>query len=491
MESSTSFLMIESGLFQTLFGCKPFNKCQKLFITANLLSNYSPKLKRLTFTIMEQNNLTEQVLTNLRIDALNPMQEAAIDSMANNNELVLISATGSGKTIAFLLPIINWLQKDKKETQALIIVPSRELALQIEKVFKQMGTGFKITCCYGGHLRETEENNLIEPPAVIVGTPGRLADHIRRGNLTVAAIEWLVLDEFDKSLELGFEEEMSFIIGSLANIRKKMLTSATEAVEIPAFIGLQQPAKLNFIDENDVAEGLAIQVLQSDDKDKLNTLFKLVCYLGNRSTIIFCNHRETVERTSALLTQKGITNEFYHGAMEQQERDSALCKFRNGTVNVLVTTDLASRGLDIPNIRYIVHYHLPHTEDAFTHRNGRTARMDASGTAILILSEDEKLPVYIQSPITNIELPEHAELPEKPKWSTLFIAAGKKDKVNKVDIVGFLTHKGELKKEDIGLIEVKDFFSFVAIRKTKMGGALQLIKNEKIKNKKVKIEVAK
>ncbi|MDQ6763178.1 MAG: DbpA RNA binding domain-containing protein, partial [Bacteroidota bacterium] len=220
-------------------------------------------------------------------------------------------------------------------------------------------------------------------------------------------------------------------------------------------------------------------------------LFKLICYLGNRPTIIFCNHRESVERISNLLAEKGINNEFYHGGMEQQERDSALCKFRNGTTNVLVTTDLASRGLDIPNIRYIIHYHLPHTEDAFTHRNGRTARMEASGTAILILNEEETAPAYIQSDIEQIKLPEVDIIPEKPKWSTLFIAAGKKDKVNKVDIVGFLSHKAELKKEDIGLIEVKDFFSFVAVRKTKMGHTLQLIKNEKIKNKKVKIEIAK
>jgi superfamily II DNA/RNA helicase len=213
--------------------------------------------------------------------------------------------------------------------------------------------------------------------------------------------------------------------------------------------------------------------------------------LGNRSTIVFCNHREAVERTSNLLSEKGIYNEFYHGGMEQQERDSALSKFRNGTTNVLVTTDLASRGLDIANIRYIVHYHLPHTEDAFTHRNGRTARMEASGTAILILSEEENLPAYISEDVEQITLPEEAILPEKPKWATLFIAAGKKDKVNKVDIVGFLTNKGELKKEDIGLIEVKDFFSFVAIRKVKMNNVLHLIKDQKIKNKKVKMEVAK
>ncbi len=192
-----------------------------------------------------------------------------------------------------------------------------------------------------------------------------------------------------------------------------------------------------------------------------------------------------------LLSQKSIPNEFYHGALEQQERDSALCKFRNGTVNILVTTDLASRGLDIPHIRYIVHYHLPLTEDAFIHRNGRTARMDASGTAILILSPEEELPNYITGDVENIELPDTIVIPEKPKWTTLFIAAGKKDKVNKVDIVGFLAQKGELKKEDIGLIEVKDFFSFVAVRKLKVGQALERIKNEKIKNKKVKIEVAK
>src|SRR4029079_14473060 len=184
-------------------------------------------------------------------------------------------------------------------------------------------------------------------------------------------------------------------------------------------------------------------------------------------------------------------NEFYHGAMEQQERDSALCKFRNGTVNVLVTTDLASRGLDIPNIKYIIHYHLPATEEIFIHRNGRTARMDAGGTAILILSAEEKMPAYITDEVEHLQLPANSPLPDKPKWSTLFIAAGKKDKVNKVDIVGFLSNKGQLKQEDIGLIEVKDFFSFVAVRKVKIGETLERIKNQKIKNKKVKIEIAK
>lgn len=433
----------------------------------------------------------ENILTNLKIESLNEMQQEAIKANKNKEDFILLSATGSGKTLAFLLPILENLEEDNKNTQALIVVPSRELAMQIEQVFKIMGTGKKITATYGGHKREIEENTLVQPPAIIVGTSGRLCDHIRRGNITVDSIKTLVLDEFDKSLELGFLEEMKFIIDSLKNVQKKILTSATESVEIPAFIGLNNPEKINFLIPGQETEGLAIKAVFSEDKDKAETLFNLLCSLGNRSTIVFCNHREAVERTSKLLSEKGIYNEFYHGGMEQQQRDSALSKFRNGTTNVLVTTDLASRGLDIANIRYIIHYHLPHTEDAFTHRNGRTARMEASGTAILILSEDEKMPSYINGEVETISLPDDVILPEKPKWATLFIAAGKKDKVNKGDIVGFLTNKGQLKKEDIGLIDVKDFFSFVAIRKTKMNHTLHLIKNEKIKNKKVKMEVAK
>ena len=453
---------------------------------AGPLKSYAA-IKSRTFARMQPDY--DKILSAFKITALNEMQQAAIEAFKKPNDIILLSNTGSGKTLAFLLPLLELIDEPIQITQAMIIVPSRELALQIEQVFKTMGTGLKVTCCYGGHLRETEENNLLQAPALIIGTPGRLADHIRRGNIKTAGIKTLILDEFDKSLELGFHSEMSFIIGTLTNLEKRILTSATEAIEIPGFIELNDPVRLNFL-TGEPAAALAIQVLKSDGKDKLNSLFELVCMLGNRSMVVFCNHRESVERTSAYLSEKGLVNVFYHGALEQPERDSALGKFRNGSSNILVTTDLASRGLDIPNIRYIIHYHLPATEEVFTHRNGRTARMEASGTAILILSPEEKLPPYLND-AEEIVLPEVALLPEKPKWSTIFIAAGKKNKVNKIDIVGFLSNKGGLKKEDIGLIEVKDFHSFAAVRKTKMAHTLHLIKEEKIKNKKVKIEVAK
>lgn len=429
-------------------------------------------------------------LANLQIKSLNDMQESSLKANASNDDVVLLADTGSGKTLAFLLPVAQLLNKEKAVAQALIVVSSRELALQIEQVFKKMGTGFKITCCYGGHLRETEENNLRQAPSLIVGTPGRLADHIRRGNIVTSHIETLVLDEFDKSLEQGFEAEMSFIIQSLPKLRKRILTSATVAVEIPEFVGLKNPVEINFL-SGEKSPALEVYMVRSANEDKSNTLFELICTLGNRSTIVFCNQREFVEQVSQFLKDKGIINVFYHGAMEQQERDIALCKFRNGSSNLLVTTDLAARGLDIPNIRYIIHYQLPTSQESFVHRNGRTARMEASGTAILLLASHETVPVYIQPEPTAFNLQDKAPIPAKPDWTTFYISAGKKDKVNKIDIVGFLANKGRLKKEDIGLIEVKDFFSFVAVRKSKAGATLQNIKEEKIKNKKVKIDIAK
>ena len=433
-----------------------------------------------------------QALQNLSIEALNPMQIAYLEQSELHKHTVLLSNTGSGKTLAFLLPLWKNLQKDVKGVQAIIIVPSRELAIQIDDVLRKIGTGFKATLCYGGHKREIEENNLIEAPSVIIGTPGRLADHIRRHNFDPRTIHTLIIDEFDKSLELGFVDEMQLIIESMPSIENILLTSATEAVEIPDFIGLKDEKRIDFIDKNEKSEEqLSIYTVASEEKDKIESLFLLLCQIGSRPTIIFCNHRDAVERVNSLLLEKGIYSVFYHGGMEQYERDTAMCKFRNGTSLILVTTDLASRGLDIAHIRNIIHYHLPLSEEVFTHRNGRTARMDRSGNVFVLFSEEEELPSYITNVASEYASSKEYTLPEKPVWSTLYISHGKKDKINKIDIVGFLTNICQLKKEDIGLIEVKDFTSFVAIRKSKMSMVLELSKDKRIKNKKAKMAIAK
>lgn len=429
-----------------------------------------------------------KILQTLNIDALNPMQVAAVETISKHKNIILLSPTGSGKTLAFLLPVLKNLDGTNTKVQAMIITPSRELAIQIENVFKSMNTGFKVSCCYGGHKMSVEKNNLTEPPALLIGTPGRLLDHISRGNFTTEAIHTLVLDEFDKSLEMGFQEEMSAIIQTLGAVNKRILTSATKSLDIPVFTGINDPITLDYLNENQAMQGLRCNVLRSEHKDKLSTLFQLLCQLGGEQTLVFCNHREAAQRVSDSLTDSQVVNEYFHGGLEQHIRERVLGKFRNGSCNILVCTDLASRGLDIPDIKHVIHYHLTPNEEGYIHRNGRTARMNAEGDSYLILSADETVPTYIKEELNIIELPDTRVLPIKPMWGTLYIGKGKKDKLNKVDIVGFLMQKGNLKKEEIGLIEVKDFFSYVAVKRTKIRELLRTVRDERIKNMKTAIE---
>lgn len=432
----------------------------------------------------------QEVLKNLKISALNKMQEDTLAAFNKTNDLVLLSPTGSGKTLGYLLPILHAINPQKSGVQALILAPSRELALQIEQVFRSMGTGYKVNCCYGGHLMKTEKNNFQQLPTVLIGTPGRIADHINRKNFDPSSIHLLVLDEFDKSLELGYQQEMTYIISQLKEISKRILTSATKMTEIPVFTGISSPIELNYL--SDISpDSLTIKAVRSVGKDKLDALYRLICNIGNEASLVFCNHREAVDRISDLLWQKNLAHDVFHGGMEQEERERALIKFRNGSHRLLITTDLASRGLDIPEIRNIIHYQLPGDEKIWIHRNGRTARMKANGTAYLLLGQDEYMPPFIKNEPEYTELPSTVELPEPPAWITLYFSAGKKDKINKTDIVGFLLQKGKLQKDDLGLIEVLDFVSYAAVKWGKVNSVLDLTKNEAIKKKKVKIAISK
>ncbi|HEX8561669.1 MAG TPA: DEAD/DEAH box helicase [Flavobacterium sp.] len=433
---------------------------------------------------------SNNILLNLGIDSLNEMQHAAHEAILNEPNVLLLSPTGSGKTLAFLMPIFEVIDTDATGVQCLVLVPSRELALQIEHVWKKMGTGSKVNVCYGGHSIDTEIKNLSNPPAVLIGTPGRIADHLERRTFDPGNIETLVLDEFDKSLQLGFHQEMSFIIRQLPKINKRILVSATASIEIPRFTQVSNPHVLDFIPTEEETSNLTIRLVRAESKDKLETLFKLLCSLKSESAIIFCNHREAVERVSELLNAKGILATYYHGGMDQEERERALIQFRNGSVRYLITTDLAARGLDIPEIKHVIHYHLPAKEDEFTHRNGRTARMLASGTAYLLIHETEKKLDYIDYSTPEFKLDANAKLPKTPDFKTIYISGGKKNKLNKIDIVGFFSQKGKLDKTDLGLIEVKDFISFAAVKSSKVGDLLKNVREEKMKGKKFKIEVA-
>ncbi|MCF0039179.1 DEAD/DEAH box helicase [Dyadobacter fanqingshengii] len=427
-------------------------------------------------------------LAGLGITELNEMQQQANEAIQQNSEVVLLAPTGSGKTLAFLLPVASFLKLETDHVQCMVIVPTRELALQIEQVWKKMSTGFKVTCCYGGHDMRTEIRSLVEAPALIVGTPGRILDHIRRNSFTGRHISTLILDEFDKSLELGFQEEMSEIVRNLRNVKKKVLVSAT-TTKIPSFTSIKAPVTVDFVTNKNKSAGLTVvQVLA--EKDKMTTLVKLLSFLGAESTLIFCNQRDSVERISAVVKEEGIDCAYFHGKLEQEDRERTLIRFRNGSVLFLAATDLAARGLDIPDMKHVIHFELPMKGDEFTHRNGRTARMLAEGTAYILMDKEDKLPEYISSKPKVLDLPAKFAAPPVSDWVTIYISGGKKSKLNKMDIVGFLLQKGKLEKQDLGLIEVKDNISFAAVKRGKAKAMLQLIAPEKMKGKKYKIEVA-
>ncbi|MBQ8520163.1 MAG: DEAD/DEAH box helicase [Bacteroides sp.] len=440
--------------------------------------------------------LTPQItraLAHLKIESLNPMQETAIEGWRKGKDLILLSPTGSGKTLAYLLPLLETLQPEVEGVQTVVLVPSRELALQIDQVFKSMNTPYKVMSCYGGRPTMEEHRTMKGIcPSVIIGTPGRMNDHLGKANFEASKVRTLIIDEFDKCLEFGFQEEMASVIGQLPNLKRRFLLSATDAEEIPRFAGLNETLKLNFLNgEELISERIHIYKVWSPVKDKLETLYKLLCTLGSTSTLVFCNHRESVERVGNYLRSQKYPCGIFHGGMEQDDRERSLYKFRNGSCHVLVSTDLAARGLDIPDIENIVHYHMPIQEDGYIHRNGRTARWEAEGNSYIILHPEETLPGYIHEEPETFDLPDETPHPAQPEFVTLYIGKGKKDKINKVDIVGFLAKKGNLKKEEIGRIDVKDHHSFVAVSRKKIKELLKSIRNEKIKGVKTIIEKAK
>ena len=431
----------------------------------------------------------ETFLKNISIPAFNEMQLTVIEKASLTNNLMLLAPTGSGKTLAFLIPLINILRADADRVQALIVVPSRELALQIEHVFKLMKTSFKVSCCYGGHSMKIEQNSLSDPPSVIIGTPGRLADHIFRKSFDARTVKLVVLDEFDKSLQMGFYEQLTIIFKGLTGKQQHILTSATRLDVWPEFLPFTKPEIINYL-KDEKNSRLELKLVRTASIDKVETLMRLVAGFNQEVCLVFCNHREAVDRISAMLAQHKIEHGILHGAMEQIDREKNLIKSRGGAHTILVATDLASRGLDIPEIKHVVHYQLPPQHEAFLHRNGRTARMHSEGQAYLVLANDETLPNYIDKSVEEVFVDKKPEKNLPPIYSCLYISAGKKDKISKGDIVGLLTKKGGLQSTDIGLITTLDFSSYVCVKRAFVSKVLNGIKNEKLKNLKVKIEIA-
>lgn len=437
-------------------------------------------------------------LQNLGVQELSPMQQATHEAYSRDNrDIILLSPTGSGKTLAYLLPLIQSIDVSSNAVQAVIIVPSRELAIQTSEVLKKLKTPVRIQPLYGGRPA-MEEHRLLNAltPHIIVATPGRLVDHLEKHNFEVHSIRTFVIDEFDKCLEQGFHDEMHHALSMLPNVSRRILLSATDARQIPDFVHVNHAVKLDFLspdsspDEDNPSQRITVYEVNSPQKDKLDTLYDLLCSLGDVQSIVFLNHRDAVERVGQFLRSRQCACDIYHGAMEQDHRERALFKFSNGTSNVLVATDLASRGLDMPDTDVIIHYHLPLNEQTFVHRNGRTARWKSEGRVFVILHEEERLPEYITS-AEPYYIPSRLPSLPQPRMATLYIGKGKKDKLSKADVLGFLCKTGQLQSSQIGRIDIRDHHCYAAVERECVRTLLQKLENQKIKGIKTLFRIAK
>ncbi|MCR5130153.1 MAG: DEAD/DEAH box helicase [Prevotella sp.] len=435
----------------------------------------------------------QDILLKLGIDELNAMQQESYEAVAHSDkDVVILSPTGSGKTLAYLLPLVGLINADVDEVQAVVVVPGRELAMQSADVLKSMGTGLRACACYGGRMAMEEHRVLRQVlPHIVFATPGRLNDHLDKQNISPYHVRFVIIDEFDKCLEMGFQQEMSKVMHRFVHTpHRTLLLSATDAELIPQFVSMGRTTRVDFHDdEEQVPDRVEIYKVMSPQKDKLDTLRHLLLTLGDESSIVFLNYRDSVERVGSYLRSEGFSISTFHGGLEQKQREDSLYKFANGSANILVCTDLASRGLDIPEVANIINYHLPETEQNYVHRIGRTARWDKQGRAFFLLNSEETVPEYADVQPEPYSLPAVVNSkPALPRMVTIYIGKGKRDKLSRGDILGFLCKKGGLDGSQIGKITVADRYTYAAIERQQLKPLLQRVQGEKIKGLKTIIE---
>lgn len=431
---------------------------------------------------MELKDIIKNARAKLNVEHLTPMQSKMADLPRDARSVTLIAPTGSGKTLAFALPLLRRTVEQPKGIQSVVIAPARELALQITKVIAALAPGLRVTALYGGHSMLEEKRSLeARTPDVIVATPGRLLDHLQRHTVDLRTVRTLVLDEYDKSLELGFSAEMRRLVGAMRNIKLLILTSATRLREMPEFINIADNREIDFSEEA-IAPDLEFFNVISPEADKLPTLKQLLLRLPHERTLIFVNHRECVDRVFTFLRKGGFPAGIYHGALDQSQREIAVDVFTNGSKPILVATDLAARGLDIPEVASVIHYHLPTGEDTMTHRNGRAARMGATGSVYYLIGPTDT-PVEGAQTWEPIDEP----MPWHETAVSLYFHAGKKEKLSKGDIVGALTKICGLKADEIGAIALHDHFALVAVPAGKASEIVAELAQNKIKGHKIRV----
>ncbi len=460
-----------------------------------------------------------QVVAELGFTAPTPVQARAIPLLLAGRDLIGQSTTGSGKTAAFALAILQTLKRSKRHPQALILCPTRELCTQVARDFRKLGrreTDLQVLIVSGGQPMKPQLEALQLGVHVVVGTPGRALDHIVRGSLDLSGIATIVVDEADRMLDMGFGEEMEKILSGAPKPRQTVFFSATYPRSIDAMIKAHQqnPERLK-IGESDGPKNLLRQLAYVVDDQKgqgrLGTLLAILRTNPPESAIVFCNFKATVARIEQALSGEGVSSASLHGGLEQKERDFVMAKFRNHSIRVLVATDVAARGLDIEGLDLVVNFELPFQPEIYVHRIGRTGRAGKPGTAVSLVGPQDRDKVKaIEAAIgsrlerqatPSAKLPSAAEVDDAPPsrptivadatMETLYISGGRKDKLRPGDILGALTgESGGFQGSDVGKIEIHDRFSYVAIAKGSADRAIQQLGAGRIKGKKFKVGLA-
>ena len=443
-------------------------------------------------------------IAELGYQQMTPIQQQSLPVLLSGQDLLGQSKTGSGKTLAFALPILQNLDLKKKIIQALVMCPTRELCTQVAQEIRKLGRkmiGLQVLILSGGQEVRPQLLSLYHGAHIAVGTPGRILDLIGRRKLDLGDVSTLVLDEADRMLDMGFQEDMEAILREIPAKRQTLFFSATfpASIDVMSKIYQNNPVRVVIQDTQESRAPILQTVCHLDPYGKTAMLLRALRQYRPETALIFCNLKTTVATLSAELQTEGISCLGLSGDLDQDERNSVLARFRNGSVRVVVATDVAARGLDIKDLAMVVNYDFPIDNETYVHRIGRTGRAGQSGQAVLFVTPPEldrfaglQKEIGVQIPDLKFEPGPSRGVFPAALMETVFIAGGRKDKVRPGDILGALTGEaGGLSGQDIGKIEIHDKYSYVAVKKELAAELVRKLKEGRIKGQRFFVRLLK
>jgi ATP-independent RNA helicase DbpA len=437
-------------------------------------------------------------LDSLGYSSMTPIQAESLPHILQGADLIARAKTGSGKTVAFGIGLLNNINPRFFGAQALVLCPTRELADQVGKEIRKLArytANIKLVSLCGGKPLRIQAASLEHGAHIIVGTPGRIQDHLHRGTLNLDGLKTLVLDEADRMLDMGFIDEIRDIIAHTPDTRQTLLFSATYPDSIKKMSrAIQQGPVTITVDAEHSTNVIQQQFYQVKHSERNNALLALFAQYQPKTTVVFCHTKIQCSEVADFLNSHNIQAQAIHGDLEQRERDQVLVRFTNNSCSVLVATDVAARGLDIKSLQAVINYELPHDPEIYVHRIGRTGRAGETGTALSLFTSNEQQRVDAISdyqntpcpcdPITS--LPKNSSFTLQPPMVTIQLDSGRKNKLRPGDILGALTGDAGMTGAQIGKIDIFDLFSYVAIERSALRQALNYFTQGKIKGRAVR-----